>query len=459
MQYALLSHLMGMMATSAAIAGATPPYAIIDVGDLGRPDYTTIRGINNAGVCVGASRYVSGQGNSSTHLYLWQNGVMTDWSNGTGCCSFGHSINALGQAVGRANWDDVGNIATFWDADGTPLPVEVPDSYISTAYGMNDIGDICGEMQFDGPTSYVQPFAWVDGVICRINIFGGRIGKAFSMNSGRVVVGIAERADLSDAAFRWENGVTTELPGLRVSGNDAAADINESGQITGSVEYQYGDFKTVIWEPDGRLRVLQQNPQATDSNGIAIDEFGNVAGNIKIDDTWDGCLWTANGEEIRFQDVLPPKNKWSIRYVWDMNDLGMIVGEGNYPPFTGFGKSRGFVLVPVTPAFSLAQPIPGLAGRRNTLTASGVTPGKKVYFVYGLQGGGSVIPGCDLAETLAAIQIENSKIIGSATANAQGVASLDVNVPGAARNAGEVLIQAVVPTDCVISNLVVEVFE
>ena len=93
------------------------------------------------------------------------------------------------------------------------------------------------------------------------------------------------------------------------------------------------------------------------------------------------------------------------------------------------------------------------------LMASGVTPGKRVYFVYGLQGGGSVIPGCDLAETLAAIQIENAKVIGSATANAQGVASLNTSVPDAARNAGEVLIQAVIPGDCVISNLVVEVFE
>ena len=433
-------------------------YAIIDIGHLGNPHTVTARGINNSGMCTGWSRYIPGE-DARTHTFRWINGVMEDVGWNAGCCdSNGRDINELNEVIGHAVWDGL-SVPTFWDAAGNPF--EVPN--FQPAYGgdqaMNNLGEWVGDASFTGFGGDRVAVLYQDGQLIKLGGLGGPRSSAQGINDATVVVGYADDVNQHDIAFRWEDGVMSALPGMSSNQDDAALAINEAGEITGTVRDEGGDYHTALWDSAGTLHILEQNPGATDSNGASINERGDVLGLIKINGEWDGAIWTAEGEEILFSEVLPPNHKWTIDIPWDINDIGMICGQGNYPPYTGLFDMRGFVMVPVTPAISLAQPVPGLAGRRNTLTASGVTPGREVYFVYGLVGGGSVIPGCDLAETLAATQIESAKIIGSATANAQGVASLQVNVPNAARNAGDVLIQAVIPGDCKISNLVVEVFE
>ena len=445
-----------LLVCCASVFGQSPRYAIFDVGHLGNPEVASARALNNRGIVTGYSTYDPTGFSASTHAFAWANGELLDIGIEVDCCSTGRDINERGEIVGSGWWDG-SSWPTIWDPSWNASRVPNFDADRGGFEAMNILNEFAGSARFDGG-SYV-PIFYSNGVLVQLGTLGGSGGSAEGINDAGVVVGYADDVNQHDIAFRWEDGVMSALPGMSSNQDDAALAINEAGEITGTVRDEGGDYHTALWDSAGTLHILEQNPGATDSNGASINERGDVLGLIKINGEWDGAIWTAEGEEILFSDVLPPHHKWTIDIPWDINDIGMICGQGNYPPYTGLFDMRGFVMVPVTPAISLAQPVPGLAGRRNTLTASGVTPGREVYFVYGLVGGGSVIPGCDLAETLAATQIESAKIIGSATANAQGVASLQVNVPNAARNAGDVLIQAVIPADCVISNLVVERFE
>ncbi len=384
---------------------------------------------------------------------------MTDLGVISSCCSYGFDINnfddVCGQSTEGMSWK---HYAALWRAGQRPISLGALFDDDSKALGMNDIGQVVGLTDYS--ESEVRGFIWQDGVMTSLGTLGGNYSIAWDINNNGQAVGSSDNLDGWEQAFVWQSGVMTPLSSMNPSDPDCAAlDITMDGVVAGISSHPSGVDQTVKWV-NGIPMTVGSRSNMTSSSPSAINEFGEMSGIINLDHEGHACIWTATGDLVVLEEHLPPKHKWTeILYAWDINDLGMICGTGQYPPYTGSFDDRGWVAVPVTPGSSLAQPVPGLAGRRNRLTASGVTPGKKVYFVYGLQGGGSVIPGCDLAETLAAIQIEQAKVIGSATANGQGVASLDVNVPDAARNAGEVLIQAVVPTDCVISNLVVEVFE
>ncbi|NOG55633.1 MAG: hypothetical protein HND57_15140 [Planctomycetes bacterium] len=96
----------------------------------------------------------------------------------------------------------------------------------------------------------------------------------------------------------------------------------------------------------------------------------------------------------------------------------------------------------------LDNPDPGLPGQSNRVTAQGAPSNSRVYFVYGVERGGTSIPGCggDLS-----LLIEDARLIDSAQADSNGTAFIDVFVPG--RAAGRtVYFQAVVKSACHMTN-------
>ncbi len=453
--YIAIGWIGGALAASSGTLAQSSGYAIFDVGHLGNPSQATCRGGNDLGEVTGWGYYMQQSG--STHAFMWKNGRITDLGAVSSCCSFGFAMNNLGDVVGESTVaTSFVHMASVWPESSAPFTLGAFDDDESQAYGINDVGQVVGYS--DLPSGSDRAFLWEEGVMYDLGTLGGDLSSASAINNAGTVAGYATDAVGEVWAVTWQDGVIAPLPLLSSDPGSAAYGINEAGVVCGNSHDEQGFNRAVLWMSGVAIR-LQQSPEGSSSSAWGINDRNDAAGFITLDGERTACAWVG-GQELVLRDHMPPKAKWTeLNFAWDINNSGMISGEGKFPPYTGAIEERGWVMVPVTPRFSLAQPVPGLAGRRNTLTASGVTPGKRVYFVYGLQGGGSVIPGCDLAETLAAIQIENAKVIGSATANAQGVASLQVNVPNAARNAGDVLIQAVIPGDCVISNLVVEVFE
>lgn len=105
-------------------------------------------------------------------------------------------------------------------------------------------------------------------------------------------------------------------------------------------------------------------------------------------------------------------------------------------------------------SFALLEPIPGEAGRVNRLTAIGANPGATIWFVYGRREGSTPIPGCPGVSVL----LDAPAIIGSAVADAEGVATLDRFVPLGARGV-EILLQCVDRQHCRMSRIARTTFE
>ena len=141
----------------------------------------------------------------------------------------------------------------------------------------------------------------------------------------------------------------------------------------------------------------------------------------------------------------------------DINNAGEIVAYGD---LIGGSNStyRGVLITPVHPTLTLQGPQPGNANAINGLRVTGCTPGARIHFYYSTQGGGTLVPGCNHTDGVT-FQLDNPILIGSVTANANGIATLTRFVPGPARNLGDILIQAIEPGNCKISQLVVHQFD
>ncbi len=105
-------------------------------------------------------------------------------------------------------------------------------------------------------------------------------------------------------------------------------------------------------------------------------------------------------------------------------------------------------------SFAVLEPIPGQAGRVNRLTAIGAQPGATIWFVYARREGSTPIPGCPGVN----VMLDAPAVIGSAAADAKGVASLDRFVPHGARGI-EILLQCVDRQRCATSRVRPAAFE
>jgi probable HAF family extracellular repeat protein len=117
----------------------------------------------------------------------------------------------------------------------------------------------------------VRAVIWQSGAIHDIGTLGGLHSTANSINIGNQVVGWAEIADQSTAAFLFDNGVMHDLGmlpgGVAASGSGSqAASINDSGQLVGLSLDSNGASRAVIWE----------NGQIIDLNGVIPGAAGVV---------------------------------------------------------------------------------------------------------------------------------------------------------------------------------------
>lgn len=105
------------------------------------------------------------------------------------------------------------------------------------------------------------------------------------------------------------------------------------------------------------------------------------------------------------------------------------------------------------PGLNLGDLRPGIADEVNSITATAVTPGEVVTFVYGRQAGETPVPGCPGVS----VAIQSPTIAGSAIGDIEGEATLTAFVPAIASGL-TIRIQAVEAGSCRISNVVVHSF-
>src|SRR5579863_5797100 len=188
---------------------------------------------------------------------------------------------------------------------GTP-----PGWTFSQASVISDSSVITG-LAAPSPTSPQRAVVWKHGRIHELGTLGGVNSAAFgATNSGHVVVGTAESADLdpNDENFcgygtheeclpvLWDGNTTVQLPTLG-GNNGGAGPINVRGEIAGTVETdvrdpdcpgtvavngtgpQVLDYKGVIWGPKpGQMRKLEPLQGDTVSIALWINDKGEAVG-------------------------------------------------------------------------------------------------------------------------------------------------------------------------------------
>ena len=229
-------------------------------------------------------------------------------------------------------------------------------------------------------------------------------------------------------------------------------DVNDHGEIVG---YNGAYWSSVDAEPiflPMRRGDRTASPQVINNHGVILGQV------TRADNHLYHVIWLSPLAPRYWEPVLllPSNHRWTrLDEVADLNDANQMVGFGRRPGDSQI-EERGFILSPVFPSFDLSTPSPGDAGTSNTFTITDLSPGDEVELLYGLNGGGALIPGCNLQAN--ALQIDNPITAGSAIADGTGTATIQGFVPNAARNK-TIVFQALVKDRCAISGLVVHGFQ
>ena len=328
---------------------------------------------------------------------------------GLGGPSTGYAINSSGAVAGWAQ-NPSGNQQAFVSTPGG-LQALSPAGTDGYAYGINNAGTVVG-------TTYVNGTA--HGTIWSPSGATDLGANSYAMainNSGEVVGG-------NGGAFKVVNGQMQSLATPQGIGWSAAYGVNADGTVVGDGQLANGNFRGMIWGPDGSVILLGtlggNSSQATDVNNSGeVVGFSTVASGYQhafsmldammidlgtlgggssyaygINDSGEivGYSYLANGGQSAFlyvdgtmldlNSLLPDNSGWDLLSAYGINASGQITGEGLFD-----GQLSAFLLTdpPAGPFGITPVPEPGelwivvavLAaaclrayGKREVLTAS-----------------------------------------------------------------------------------------
>jgi probable HAF family extracellular repeat protein len=338
-------------AVSGGVTRVEARWLITDLGTLGGQE-SEATGINDVGQIVGwAETSVKGPRGQLDHAFLWKKGKMRDLGTLGGPESRANAINSRGQIVGEADAkmkDNEGPIshAFLWQG-GRMRDLGTLGGPRSEALDINARGQIVGwsETRAKNPNDprfhLRHAFLWEKGKMADLGTLGGPDSSAHAINDRGQIVGSADtRAKTREYgfltpvehAFLWKAGHMRDL-GTVKGPRCEAEDINEHGQIVGSLDTgkkdaksKYGDvpiWHAFRWE-NGRMRDLTARGSHSSAGGI--DDSGQIVGSItalgrdyEYDEGGSAVLWK-NGQRIQL-GALRFKSK-----AVDINDRGKIVG-------------------------------------------------------------------------------------------------------------------------------------
>jgi probable HAF family extracellular repeat protein len=313
-------------------------YQITDLGTLGG-FFSYAYGINNSGQVVGFSDSYSGSPNQA---FIWDSvSGMSYLGSIDGGASEAFDINDSGQVVGSS---DSGQYAFIWDSGSHMQSIgNLGSTCCSIAWGINNLGQVVGE-SYDGSTN--RAFLWdsVSGMQPLSTPNDGSWSRANAINNSGQIAG--EDWNSGTQAFMWDNGNPQSI-GLTDS---FAFDINDNGQITGSIKTGSGfnDHLAYTWDSSGGVQYLG-TLSGTFSEAFGINSSGQIVGRSD----YNAFIWESGTGMIDLNNLIPESSGWHLEYANDINDLGQIVGYGSSPS----GETHAFLLTPEPVRIAGSMPV------------------------------------------------------------------------------------------------------
>src|SRR6266852_477265 len=343
----ILALLAGLL-FAGSLPAQTLRYRLIDLGTLGGPNSTEgpqAPIVTDTGSVIGvADTSIPDPLCSSdcfiSHAFLWKKGTLNDL--GTipgGSRSDAIWANRLGLIIGTSENGLIDPLvgvpeiqAVLWQKDGRIIDLGTLGGNGSSAFAINDHGQIVGgalndlpdPFSFPGLATQARAFLWQNGVMQDLGTLGGPDAFATSINDRGQIAGISMTDSIPNAAtgfptfhpFLWENGKMLDLGSLGgtqavpAGGIDDATEgqraLNNRGQVAGGSTLD-GDSTVHPFLWDGTKLLDLGTLGGSFDLARAINDAGDVA----------GAATTANDEAVH-------------AFLWrkgKMIDLGTIDGD------------------------------------------------------------------------------------------------------------------------------------
>ncbi|HEU5156047.1 MAG TPA: hypothetical protein VFU43_03560 [Streptosporangiaceae bacterium] len=242
--------------------------AMIDLGLFDPVD------INNKGQIIGRL-------GDEYHAYLWDAGTLTDLGTLGGLFSSAVAINDRGEVVGMSDTADGQEAAFLWSKGHMRrLPLNAVtdinnrgqvtgsrphgEGYHAAVWyrgrvtdlgagpfdrggatGINERGWVIG--LFFSPEYHERGMLWRNGTVTDVGTLGGTFTHLQTINNRGQILGISQIPDGNTHPVLWQHGVLTDLSTAGVSAESDVRDLNNRGDIAGSIRIVWGVGHAVIY--------------------------------------------------------------------------------------------------------------------------------------------------------------------------------------------------------------------
>jgi probable HAF family extracellular repeat protein len=253
-------------------------------------------------------------------------------------------INDFGDIAGYANTPT--GLRAFKSHRNTdyielgPLPGDTS----SAAFGISQNGTVVG---YSSGPSGTRAVTWNPGGIVRPlpALSGANGSRASGINNPGDVVGVSETPSGPRATLWDRRGTVRDLGTLPGHGVSEALSINESGDVVGS-SGNLQQRRAVLWTQGGAIRNLGTLPGGASSRALGISR-GEVVGTSETSEGERAFLWTEAGMQD-LNSLLISRSGFILTQAVSINSQGIIlaIGQNDDSLQTHEKPLRVFMLVP-----------------------------------------------------------------------------------------------------------------
>lgn len=223
-------------------------------------------------------------------------------------------INDSGQVVGKTDY----NQAFFWDTDGTPTAILLPQgANEALPSGININGQVTGTAYGTGDFYWGRGFAWSQetGYVPLEMPSGATRCEGVSINDAGQIVGRYGGPTLDSGLSGVWDAATGDL---LATASASYYDINNQGQKAGWW-FGPGEQLAASWDTDGSLHKYYPINGLEYSQGDRINNAGQVAGLSFTGSNYAVTLWNPDGSGIEIPGL------GGISFVEDLNNDGQVL--------------------------------------------------------------------------------------------------------------------------------------